>query len=104
MADANSTTIDPGPQWSKELDAQVVSRATREYLATLDDAAFGAASEVTPNFVSPSNRAAQWIGAMRGPAFFAYADNYLIDVKSGIIIDVEALRASARAKSARRRS
>jgi hypothetical protein len=29
-------------------------------------------------------------GAMRGPAFFAYADNYLIDVKVGIIMDVEA--------------
>src|SRR5262245_9467843 len=27
---------------------------------------------------------------MRGPAFFAYADNYLIDVKFGIIMDVEA--------------
>jgi hypothetical protein len=27
---------------------------------------------------------------MRGPAFFAYADNYLIDVKLGIIVDVEA--------------
>jgi hypothetical protein len=29
---------------------------------------------------------------MRGPAFFAYADNYLIDVKFGIIMDVEASR------------
>src|SRR5262245_23521067 len=29
------------------------------YLATLDDAAFGAASEVTPKFVSPSDPAAQ---------------------------------------------
>src|SRR3974390_2509926 len=27
------------------------------------------------------------------PAFFAYADNYLIDVKFGIIMDVEASRA-----------
>ena len=39
----------------------------KEYLATLDDAAFGAASEVTPKFVSPSDPAAQWTGAMRGP-------------------------------------
>ena len=29
---------------------------------------------------------------MRGPAFFAYADNYLIDVKFGIILDVNAIR------------
>jgi hypothetical protein len=43
--------------------------------------------------VSPSDPAAQWSGAMRGPAFFAYADNYLVDVKFGIIMDVEASRA-----------
>src|SRR5438132_6051546 len=70
----------------------------QEYLATLDDAAFGAASEVTPKFVSPSDPAAQWTGAMRGPAFFAYADNYLIDVKFGIIMDVEATRAIRQAE------
>jgi hypothetical protein len=38
-------------------------------MATLDDAAFGAATKVTPKFVSPSDPAAQWTGAMRGPAF-----------------------------------
>ena len=70
----------------------------REYLATLDDAAFGAASDVTPKFVSPSDPAAQWTGAMRGPAFFAYADNYLIDVKYGVIVDVEASRAIRQAE------
>jgi hypothetical protein len=70
----------------------------REYVASLDDAAFGAASEVTPKFVSPSDPAAQWTGAMRGPAFFAYADNYLIDVKFGIIVDVEASRAIRQAE------
>src|SRR5262245_21135865 len=37
-------------------------------------------------------------GAMRGPAFFAYADNYLIDVKFGIILDVEASRAIRQAE------
>ena len=70
----------------------------KDYLATLDDAAFGAASEVVPKFVSPSDPAAQWTGAMRGPAFFAYADNYLIDVKVGIIMDVEASRAIRQAE------
>src|SRR5262249_60601193 len=60
--------------------------------------AFGAASSVTPKFVSPSDPAAQWTGAMRGPAFFAYADNYLIDVKFGIIMDVEASRAIRQAE------
>jgi hypothetical protein len=35
---------------------------------------------------------------MRGPAFFGYADNYLIDVKFGIIMDVEASRAIRQAE------
>ena len=35
---------------------------------------------------------------MRGPAFFAYADNYLIDVKFGVIMDVEATRAIRQAE------
>ena len=35
---------------------------------------------------------------MRGPVFFGYADNYLVDVKSGIIMDVEALRAIRQAE------
>jgi hypothetical protein len=98
VADANKQRSIPGSQWNKELDAQAVSRATKEYFATLDDAVFGAASEVTPKFVSPSDPAAQWTGAMRGPAFFAYADNYLVDVKSGIIVDVEASRAIRQAE------
>ena len=51
-----------------------------------------------PKFISPSDPAAQWTGAMRGPAFFAYADNYLIDVKFGVIIDVEASRAIRQAE------
>jgi len=97
-ADANKRRSIPGSEWNKELDAQQVSRATKEYLATLDDAAFGAASDVTPKFVSPSDPAAQWTGAMRGAAFFAYADNYLIDVKFGVIMDVEASRAIRQAE------
>jgi hypothetical protein len=98
VADANKQRSTPGPRWNKELDAEAVSRATKEYLATLDDAAFGAASDVAPKFVSPSDPAAQWTGAMRGPAFFAYSDNYLIDVKFGIIMDVEASRAIRQAE------
>jgi hypothetical protein len=34
----------------------------------------------------------------QGPAFFAYADNYLIDVKFGVIVDVEASRAIRQAE------
>jgi transposase len=98
VADANKQRSIPGSDWKKDHDPQDASRAMKEYLATLDDAAFGAASNVTPKFVSPSDPAAQWTGAMRGPAFFAYADNYLIDVKFGVIMDVEASRAIRQAE------
>src|SRR5882757_6348900 len=97
-ADANKQRSIPGSEWQKTRDPETASRAVKEYLATLDDAAFGAASAVTPKFVSPSDPAAQWTGAMRGPAFFAYADNYLIDVRFGVIMDVEASRAIRQAE------
>ena len=97
-ADANKCRSTPGAEWDKEIDPAISARAVKEYLATLDDPAFGAASEVVPKFVSPSDPAAQWTGALRNAAFFAYADNYLIDVKFGIIMDVEASRAIRQAE------
>lgn len=98
VADANKQRSIPGPEWEKPRDSETASRAVKEYLATLDDAAFGAASEVTPKFVSPSDPAAQWTGAMKGAAFFAYSDNYLIDVKCGVIMGVKASRAIRQAE------
>jgi transposase len=98
QADANKQRSIPGSEWQQTRNPEAASRAMKEYLATLDDAAFGAASDVTPKFVSPSDPAAQWTGAMRGPAFFAYADNYLIDIKFGVIMDVEASRAIRQAE------
>jgi transposase len=65
------------------------TRAVDEYLATLDDAAFGGSTEVIPKFISLADPAARWTGANRGPAFFAYCTNYLIDVKHAVIMDVE---------------
>ena len=70
----------------------------QEYLDTLDDAAWGAASEVKPKFVSRSDPAAQWTGALKGHAFFAYATNYLIDMDHAVIVDVEASRAIRQAE------
>src|ERR1700686_1092440 len=98
VADPNKQRSIPGSEWIKGRDPETESRAVKEYMATLDDAAFGTATKVTPKFVSPSDPAAQWTGAMRGPAFFAYSDNYLIDVKVGIIMDVEATRAIRQAE------
>ena len=97
-ADANRQRSIPGIEWKKQIDPAAASRAVKEYLATLNDAAFGAATEVQPKFVSPSDPAAQWTGALKGPAFFAYADNYLIDVRHGVIVDVEASRAVRQAE------
>src|ERR1700733_8846047 len=97
-ADANKHRSIPGAQWTKDIAPVQARRAVKEYLATLDDPAYGAASDVTPKFVSPSDPAAQWTGALRNAAFFAYADNYLIDVKFGIIMDVEASRAIRQAE------
>ncbi len=97
-ADANKGRSIPGAKWNKSIDPKQAGRAVREYLATLDDAAYGAATQVVPKFVSRSDPAAQWTGAMKGAAFFAYADNYLIDVKFGIIMDVEASRAVRQAE------
>src|SRR5437773_680654 len=91
-ADANKQRSIAGPDWHRDRDPKRSSRAVKEYLATLDDTAWGA-SEVVPKFVSPSDPAAQWTGALKGPAFFAYADNYLIDVQYGVIMDVKASRA-----------
>jgi transposase len=95
-ADANKQRSIPGGEW--RADNLGAGRAVREYLATLDDAAFGAASEVMPKFISPSDPAAQWTGAHKGHAFFAYATNYLIDTDHGVILDVEATRAIRQAE------
>jgi len=97
-ADANKCRSTPGEKWSRDIDPATVERAVRDYLANLDNPAWGAASDVVPKFVAPADPAAQWTGALRNAAFFAYADNYLIDVKFGIIMDVEASRAIRQAE------
>jgi IS5 family transposase len=105
-ADANKCGSTPGHEWSVALEARkhgaidpcTAERAVQDYLATLDDPAWRAASDVVPKFVAPADPAAQWTGALRSAAFFAYADNYLIDVKFGIIMDVEASRAIRQAE------
>jgi transposase len=98
QADANKQRSIAGQDWRRDRDPARSSRAVKEYLATLDDTAWGAASDVVPKFVSPSDPAAQWTGAHKGPAFFAYSDNYLIDVRFGVIVDVEASRSIRQAE------
>jgi len=94
-ADANRQK---GIEGEKGLPPGVAGRAVEEYLAVLDDAAFGAATEVTPKLISPADPAARWTGAHGGQAFFGYSTNYLIDVENAIIIDVEATSAVRQAE------
>ena len=94
-ADANRQK---GIEGDKGLPPETTGRAIDEYLAVLDDAAFGAATEVTPKFVSPSDPAARWTGAHGGQAFFAYSTNYLVDTENAIIVDVEATTAIRQAE------
>ena len=86
-ADANRQK---GIEGEKGLPPEAAGHAIEEYLAVLDDAAFGAATEIVPKFISPADPAARWTGAHGGQAFFAYSTNYLIDVEHAIIVDVEA--------------
>ena len=92
-ADANKQRSAEGSE-PVDWEAMAETRCSvKEDLDTLDEAAWGAASEVKPKFVSRSDPAAQWTGAMKGHAFFAYATNYLIDMDHAVIVDVEASRA-----------
>jgi transposase len=94
-ADANRQN---GIEGEKGLPPQAAGRAIDEYLAVLDDAAFGAATQVIPKFISPADPAARWTGAHGGQAFFAYSTNYLIDTDNAIIVDVEATTAIRQAE------
>ncbi len=99
QADANRQNSSPQRDWAPEkIIPDEAPRAVREYLDTLDDVAFGAASPVKPKFISHSDPASQWTGARGGPAYFAYSANYLIDTDNGVILDVEATRSIRQAE------
>ena len=98
-ADANKQNSTPKEEWdATRIDPADAPRAVREYLDTLDEAAFGAASEVQPKFTSHSDPASQWTAARKGPAFFSYSDNYMIDTDHGVILDVEPTRSIRQAE------
>ena len=98
-ADANKQNSTPKEDWdTSAINPADAPRAVREYLDVLDDAAFGAASEVEPKFTSHSDPASQWTAARKGPAFFAYSTNYLIDTDHAVIVDVEATRSIRQAE------
>ncbi len=85
-ANANQTR---GIESKEGLPPDLTTRVVEEYLETLDDAAFGASTEVVRKYISPVDPAARWIGADGGAAFFAYSTNYMVDLDNAVIVDVE---------------
>jgi len=85
-ADANRQRGVPG---SEGLPPDAANQTVREYLAVLEDAAFGAATPIVPKFISPADPAARWTGAHGGLAFFTYCTNYLIDLTCAVILEVK---------------
>lgn len=71
------------------------ARPVREYLAALEVAN---PCDTPPKSVSLNDPASSWTAA-HGPAYFAYCTNYLIDLKAGIIVDVEASAVSKAAEA-----
>lgn len=67
-------------------DPEQASRPVREYLEALEQAN---PVPPPPKKISLTDPAATWTAAA-GPAVFAYSTNYLIDLKAGVIVDVEA--------------
>jgi transposase len=89
-ADANRRRGTPSGEPFEWPSPEQRSRAVREYLDALDASDPVGAS---PKYVSMTDPAARWTAAPGCPAFYAYSTNYLIDVQSGVIVDVEATAA-----------
>ncbi len=98
-ADTNRQNSSSQSEWELDkINPEDAPRAVREYLETLDEAAFGAATPVQPKFTSHSDPASQWTAARKGPAYFAYSANYMIDTDHAVILDVEATRSVRQAE------
>ena len=98
-ADANRQS---GTDGAKGLDTEITNRAIEEYLAVLDDAAFGERRRSCPSISPSADPASRWTGAAAGGmAFYAYSTNYLIDLKYAVIVEVEASTAIRQDRSHR---
>ncbi|MFZ0708833.1 MAG: IS1182 family transposase [Terrimicrobiaceae bacterium] len=86
-ADAQRQRGVPGCEPIDWGNPEAAARPVREYLAGLEEEN---CSGTTPQAISLTDPAATWTAAPGGPAFYAYSTNYLIDLKAGIIVDVEA--------------
>jgi transposase len=77
-------------------DPEQTARPIREYLAALEETND---PKPTPKAISLTDPAASWTAAAGELPFFAYSTNYLVDLKSGIIVDVEASAVSKTAET-----
>jgi hypothetical protein len=68
------------------------TRAVREYLEGLDEG--DSPLDEANRRLSATDPGASYTGATGRPAFYAYSNNYLVDVKAGMIVDVEATPAN----------
>ncbi len=90
-ADAARPSAIPGAAMDQQAFGPAqASRAVREYLEGIE--AEGR-PETQRKSISATDPAAEWTCAPGGPAFFAYSTNYLVDVRYGVIVDVEATSA-----------
>lgn len=85
-ADAQRQRSQAGDEQIDWGDPEQASRPVREYLAALD---LANPLPPPPKRISLTDPSATWTAA-GGPAVFAYSTNYLIDLKAGVILDVEA--------------
>ena len=68
------------------------SRAVREYLEALEEG--DSPLDEANRRLSATDPGASYTAATSKPAFYAYSNNYLVDVKAGMIVDVEATPAN----------
>jgi len=86
-ADAQRQRGVPGSEAIDWGNPEQAARPVREYLAAIEQVNVPG---TLPKAISLTDPAASWTAAAGGPAFYAYSTNYLIDLKAGIIVDVEA--------------
>jgi transposase len=107
-ADVNKQKRVAGDQPMSWPKAEQASRTVREYLTALDDArsndesdsgngdgsSGGSSRSKPPKEVSLTDPQATWVARPGVDPFFAYDANYLIDNRTGIIVDAEGTRAN----------
>jgi len=96
-ADASGLSSVAGDQCVDWADPEQAARPIRDYIAALDEVTHEATHETQdgvagkpPSRISLTDPQARWTAATRDRPFFGYSTNYLVDVKAGIILDVEA--------------